>query len=234
MNLYNKTKKRVYSIIGPTAKGDVISAIFDIALCLLIIASCAAVVLELVGVSEDLSRGLLTFEYVTVGIFIFEFLLRIWTAELSYPECKNKLEAIKEKKKTIVFSIIALLLLITICSLLMYAVEHETNGDVFKNGFSGILYGISSITNIGSFEGAPITQLGEVLSAIMILLGGCIFGVPVAIVADSFGKNAFSPIRRKWWKQKFIRYCKTNWSFRWWTKNRFKGNDWCRSCINRW
>lgn len=402
MNLYNKIKKRVYSIIGPAAKGDVISAIFDIALCLLIIASCAAVVLELVGVSEDLSRGLLTFEYVTVGIFIFEFLLRIWTAELSYPECKNKLEAIKEyvtsfdalidiisilsilinkipkelsflrllkllklirlikmtdyvqkflpktvfwpklqkrvhdiitkddgddvlskiydivsvvlilisvsfialetfnlpggvsialhwfeiviaclfaleyivrvwtapieyptlkpdkarmkyifsfmaiidllsivpilasslanvgdansstlgilkifklckilrlvkasryisgiakfgeaikeKKKTIVFSIIALLLLITICSLLMYAVEHETNGDVFKNGFSGILYGISSTTNIGSFEGAPITQLGEVLSAIMILLGGCIFGVPVAIVADSFGK----------------------------------------------
>ena len=50
------------------------------------------------------------------------------------------------------------------------------------------MYDISSITNIGSFEGAPITQLGEVLSAIMILLGGCIFGVPVAIVADSFGK----------------------------------------------
>jgi len=402
MKLYNKIKNRVYSIIGPTAKGDVVSAIFDILLGLLIIASCTAVVFELIGVPENVAKGLLTFEYVTVGIFVFEFLLRIWTAELSYPECKNKWEsikeyvtsfdalidiisilsilinripkelaflrllkllklvrlikmtdyvqkfmpktnfwpkvqqrihdvitkddngdviskiydivsvtlimisvafialetfalpvgiknalhwfevviaclfaleyivrvwtapleyptlrpdkarmkyifsfmaiidllsivpilasslvnvgdansstlgilkifklckvlrlvkasryvsgiakfgeAIKEKKKSIIFSIIALLLLIMICSLLMYAVEHESNGEVFENGFSGLLYGLSSIADIGIFEGEPVTQIGMLLSSVMVLLGGCIFGVPVAIVADSFGK----------------------------------------------
>ena len=98
MKLYNKIKNRVYSIIGPTAKGDVVSAIFDILLGLLIIASCAAVVFELVGVPENVAKGLLTFEYVTVGIFVFEFLLRIWTAELSYPECKNKLDPLFVKQ----------------------------------------------------------------------------------------------------------------------------------------
>ena len=97
-------------------------------------------------------------------------------------------EAIKEKKKSIIFSIIALLLLIMICSLLMYAVEHESNGEVFENGFSGLLYGLSSIADIGIFEGEPVTQIGMLLSSVMVLLGGCIFGVPVAIVADSFGK----------------------------------------------
>ena len=70
----------------------------------------------------------------------------------------------------------------------MYAVEHESNGEVFENGFSGLLYGLSSIADIGIFEGEPVTQIGMLLSSVMVLLGGCIFGVPVAIVADSFGK----------------------------------------------
>ena len=35
-------------------------------------------------------------------------------------------------------------------------------------------------------EIAPVTPIGQALSTLMLLLGGCIFGVPVAIIATGF------------------------------------------------
>jgi hypothetical protein len=35
-------------------------------------------------------------------------------------------------------------------------------------------------------EMAPVTALGQTMSTIMMLLGGCMFGVPIAIVATGF------------------------------------------------
>lgn len=96
MSRYRRIKKRVYEIIGPAAKGDKLSFAVDIIICLLVLLSSVAVVIELIGVSDDLRRALETFEYVTVGIFAFEYILRLWVCEYAYPECKNKLEALKE------------------------------------------------------------------------------------------------------------------------------------------
>lgn len=97
MNGYKKFKKQIYKIIGPAEKGNVASVVFDILLSSLVLASCIAVIVELFfGVSSSVRYGLEIFEYVTVGIFILEYLIRLWLCEFEYPECKNKLHAMWE------------------------------------------------------------------------------------------------------------------------------------------
>ncbi|MBQ7365438.1 MAG: ion transporter, partial [Clostridia bacterium] len=97
MNAYQKFKRRVYEIIGPTTKGDRASTVFDISLCTLVMASCFAVMIELFfSVSDKARYGLELFEYITVGIFIFEYILRLWLSDLEYPESPNKLSAMWE------------------------------------------------------------------------------------------------------------------------------------------
>ncbi|MBQ7302269.1 MAG: ion transporter, partial [Clostridia bacterium] len=96
MNKYKQIKKRVYEIIGPSAKGDKLSYAADILICVLVVLSSTAVIIELIGVSEPVQHALEAFEYATVAIFVLEYLLRLWTCEFAYPECKNKFEALKE------------------------------------------------------------------------------------------------------------------------------------------
>ena len=96
MSKYKKFKKRIYEIIGPSEKGDKLSILFDIFLCGLVILSCVAVIVELITKSETLIHYLGIFERVAVGIFIVEYIIRLWVCEFQYPECKNKFHAIWE------------------------------------------------------------------------------------------------------------------------------------------
>ena len=82
-------------------------------------------------------------------------------------------------------SIIAITVMILICSVLMYSFESKEQPEVFTNGFSGVWYSIQVMMDADA-EIAPVTPIGQALSTLMLLLGGCMFGVPVAIVATGF------------------------------------------------
>lgn len=96
MSKFNKLRKRIYEIIGPSTKGDVLSIIYDIFICTLVILSSTSVFIELANISEVLNRYLQIFEYVVVGFFIFDYLLHIFVCDFIYPECKNYAAALKE------------------------------------------------------------------------------------------------------------------------------------------
>lgn len=121
MNAYQRFKKRVYEIVGPATKGDKPSAIFDVALCILVVASCAAVIVELFPIPNGIRKGLEIFEYVMVGLFILEYLVRLWVCEFQFPECKNKLSAVWE----FITSFDSLIDLLSILSILFNAIPKE-------------------------------------------------------------------------------------------------------------
>lgn len=122
MNGYKRRKIRVYQIIGPSQKGDVASLVFDLAMCGLVLLSCLAVIVDLFfGVSDAVRHGLTLFEYVTVGLFILEYCLRLWVCELEYPECKNKLHAVWEY----VTSFDSLIDIVSIVSVLFNGIPKE-------------------------------------------------------------------------------------------------------------
>jgi hypothetical protein len=82
-------------------------------------------------------------------------------------------------------SIIAIVVMILICSVLMYSFESREQPEVFSNGFSGVSYVWLSILNEKT-DIEPLTTIGQALSTLMVLLGGCMIGVPVAIIATGF------------------------------------------------
>ena len=89
MSKYKKFKQRIFEILGPARKGDILSLLVDIFICALVVLSSVCVIIELVGVPDGVRVLLERFEYVTVGIFIVEYLLRLWVWGFFYPECKN-------------------------------------------------------------------------------------------------------------------------------------------------
>ena len=236
-------KIRVNEIIDKGKEGDVASKIFDVTSVALIFLSVSFILVETFPLPQTAHHAIYIFELVIACIFAVEYVLRVWTAPIDYPTlrpdkarmkyifsfmslidllsivpvfvanlptatgilkifklCKilrllkasrylnsiaNFAHAIQKKKKQILMSIIAISVIIAICSVLMYSFENKEQPEVFKNGFSGIWYSLQTLMSTESDIG-PVTPIGQALATAMLLLGGCMFGVPVAIIATGF------------------------------------------------
>ena len=238
-----KIKIRVNEIIDKGQEGDIPSKIFDITSVILIFLSVSFVLVETFPLPQAAHQAIYIFEIIIACLFAIEYVLRVWTAPIDEPNlrpdkarmkyifsfmslvdllsilpvfvvnlptatgilkifklCKilrllkasrylssiaNFARAIQRKKKQIVMSIIAIAVIMTICSVLMYSFESKEQPEIFKNGFSGIWYSIRTMIDADT-DIAPVTPIGQALSTAMLLLGGCMFGVPVAIIATGF------------------------------------------------
>ena len=83
---YRKIKQTVFEVIQPAAKGHVASRIFDLFIMLLIFVSIASVFMATFPLSRPTIRVLIRVERTSIIVFTVEYLLRIWTADLLYPE----------------------------------------------------------------------------------------------------------------------------------------------------
>ena len=83
-------KKRVYEIISKAEDGDRASEIFDWSIMILIALSIISIILESFASIYDKYHSIFqVFEIITVVVFTIEYLLRIWTADLLFPESKH-------------------------------------------------------------------------------------------------------------------------------------------------
>ena len=96
--------------------------------------------------------------------------------------------AIKKKVKQILISIIILLVLVVLFSILLYGFESGYEGTYFTNGFSGISYCFVMLSGFGETDIQIQTTGGQIMVALMVICGGCVVGVPLAIISGEFGK----------------------------------------------
>ena len=83
-------KKRVFDIISKAEDGDRASRIFDGCIIALIVLSILAIILQsFESLSVKFDTIFHIFELITVIVFTIEYLLRIWTADLLFPEAKR-------------------------------------------------------------------------------------------------------------------------------------------------
>ncbi len=239
----HKLKVRVNEIIDKGRPGDIPSKAYDIVSVILILLSVSFILVETFPIPDAVHSAIYIFELVIAVFFAVEYVLRVWTAPLEFPDmrpdkarmkyifsfislidllsivpifvanipnatgilkifklCKiirllkasrylssiaNFGKAIQKKKKQIIMSVIAITVMILICSILMYSFENKEQPDVFLNGFSGVAYVIQTMLETDP-EISPQTPIGQALSTLMLLLGGCMFGVPVTIIATGF------------------------------------------------
>lgn len=90
MKDYKAVKKRVFEIISKAEEGDLVSKIFDRVIMVLIGVSILSIILEsFASVYSHWHPFFHVLEIITVVVFTAEYILRIWTADLLYPESKH-------------------------------------------------------------------------------------------------------------------------------------------------
>lgn len=83
-------KKRTFELLCKAEDGDRISQIIDWTIMGLIALSVLSIILEsFAGLYQRYHAVFHVFEVITVAVFTVEYLLRIWTADLLYPEAKH-------------------------------------------------------------------------------------------------------------------------------------------------
>ena len=105
---YKAVKKRIFEIISKAENGDRASAIFDWFIMALITLSILSIILE--SFSHIYTRwhaAFSVFETFTIIVFTIEYILRIWTADLLYPDARHP-------RLKYIFSIMAIIDLLAI------------------------------------------------------------------------------------------------------------------------
>ena len=106
---YQKTKKRLFEIIQASTEHDLASKVFDICLIVLVLINVCLVIADTFNLPEKVKTVSYYIEVVSVIIFTIEYFLRIWTADLLYPN-KNWFIA----KIKYIFSFLAIIDLLAI------------------------------------------------------------------------------------------------------------------------
>ena len=84
---YRQIKENVFEIIQPSTEGKAVSRLFDLFIMILIIISVISVFLmTFEEIPRNILRSLREAECATILVFSVEYILRIWTADLLYPE----------------------------------------------------------------------------------------------------------------------------------------------------
>ena len=84
------TRKRVFEIIQIGQTGDAVSKLFDVFISVVIVTKILSLFLLTFEALEPYFPLLRMIEILTVGIFIVEYILRIWTADLLYPNLSRR------------------------------------------------------------------------------------------------------------------------------------------------
>ena len=85
-----KLKQRIFEIISKSENGDTASSVFDWMIVILIALSIITIVLEsFQSIRVRFHAVFSVIEVITIVVFTLEYLLRIWTADLLYPETKH-------------------------------------------------------------------------------------------------------------------------------------------------
>ncbi len=90
------------------------------------------------------------------------------------------------KKEELGVTIFAVLILLVICSSLMYYAEHQAQPEAFSSIPAAMWWGIVTLTTVGYGDVYPITLPGKILGAIIAVLGIGLFALPAGILASGF------------------------------------------------
>lgn len=195
-----KRKKRIFDIIQIGKKDDFISRAFDIFIVIAIVINIAVLFLETFDSMEKYSHLLRSIEFITILIFLIEYVLRIWTAEYLYPKLS--------KGKAVLRFLVSFDGIVDLCTILPF---------FFLSGFVALrmlrvvrilhLFRINAYyDSINVITSVLVEKKNQLISSIFIILvlimaaSLCMYSAEHEVQPDVFS-NAFSGI---WWSTSTI------------------------------
>ena len=196
----DKRKKRIFDIIQIGKKDDFVSRAFDIFIVVAIVVNIAVLFLETFDSMAKYSHILRSIEFITILIFLIEYVLRIWTSESLYPEMN--------KGKAVLRFLVSFDGIVDLCTILPF---------FFLSGFVALrmlrvvrilhLFRINAYyDSINVITSVLIEKKNQLISSIFIILvlmmaaSLCMYSAEHDVQPEVFN-NAFSGI---WWSTSTI------------------------------
>lgn len=98
-------------------------------------------------------------------------------------------DVIRAKKDELIISFIIILKVLFISSTIMYYCENTAQPDKFSSIPETMWWAMMTLTTVGYGDVVPVTVAGKVISAIISLIGICLFALPTAILASGFSEE---------------------------------------------
>lgn len=192
-------KKRTFQIIQAGEKADIASRLFDFFIIGLIMLNVIAIIVETFTIPEALKSILSVIETISVIIFTVEYMLRLWTADLLYPQYG----AVRSRFKY-VFSFMAIIDLLAILPFyipfvfpidlrVLRALRIIRLFRLFK--VSRYTSALNTIADVFKKKSSQLLSSFFVVALLMIISSILMYSVEHDIQPDKF-KNAFSGL---WW-----------------------------------
>ena len=86
MKQWNQLKQHIFEVIQPAEHGQIASKVFDLTIMVLIVFSVVSVFVATFDIPPELARSLDRAEDWALIVFSAEYLLRVWTADMLYPD----------------------------------------------------------------------------------------------------------------------------------------------------
>lgn len=128
----------------------------------------------------------LVFGYASWKAFIILRLLRFMKIVRYSPAMRSLVSAVVTERKAIMASLVIILGTILVAATTMYVVEHEAQPEKLGTIPDAMWWAFATLTTVGYGDVVPITALGKVVAAVVMLTGYCLFALPVGIVGTAF------------------------------------------------
>ena len=113
-----------------------------------------------------------------------------------YSDSMRAMGAVLQRKKPdILIALFANIILLVIASSVMYFIEHPHQPEAFPSIPETMWWGVVTLTTVGYGDVVPVTPLGQLVGAIVALLGIGLFALPASILASGFIEEARSQAR---------------------------------------
>lgn len=116
---------------------------------------------------------------------------RIFKLFTFWMEGERLLTSLKESSKKIAVFFLFVVILVISIGTLMYMIEGTQPNTQFNNIPNSIYWAIVTMTTVGYGDITPVTPLGKLLSACVMLIGYTIIAVPTGIVSVSMMKEYY-------------------------------------------
>jgi voltage-gated potassium channel len=108
------------------------------------------------------------------------------------PALRSLFSAVATERKALLGSSMIIFGVILLAATLMYLVEHNEQPEKFRSILHGIYWAITTVTTVGYGDVVPVSNLGKMVAAVVMLMGYGLIALPVGIIASAFAREIHS------------------------------------------
>lgn len=97
---------------------------------------------------------------------------------------------LRQKREDLIITSTVGVILLLVASSAMYFAERGAQPDVFTSILASLWWGVITLTTVGYGDVTPVTPIGQVIGAIVAVIGIGLFALPASILASGFVEAA--------------------------------------------